>query len=318
MTAIRHNLLNNSAVRDQFLQGMVLLDQEMPGITAGDVQAFLQNNVPHITIQGLNQQLSTYDLFVLWHVVAMGITLPVGNAAHSGPIFLPWHRLYLIRLEEELQRVLGDDDFGLPYWDWAADGELSTFQQINAEIWNTQNIGNSRGEVTTSAIADMRVRLFNFAGNRLASVEPRRIVRQASNQSARRLPRKVDVQGALNAIPYDEPNWDINNNAHRNVLEGWHNGPALHNRVHVWIGGDMGPGSSPNDPAFFLNHCNVDRIWEAWMMNQGRDYRPQVGEGPQGHRINDAMVAILGQSLRPIDVLDPAQWYAYDDLNVAA
>ena len=75
--------------------------------------------------------------------------------------------------------------------------------------------------------------------------------------------------------------------------------------VHVWIGGDMGPGTSPNDPAFFLNHCNVDRIWEAWMASKGRIYRPGEGVGPAGHRINDLMVAILGDSMRPQDVLDP-------------
>ena len=23
--------------------------------------------------------------------------------------------------------------------------------------------------------------------------------------------------------------------------------------------------SVPNDPVFYLNHCNVDRIWEGWM-----------------------------------------------------
>ena len=26
----------------------------------------------------------------------------------------------------------------------------------------------------------------------------------------------------------------------------------------------MGPGTSPNDPVFFLHHCNVDRIWALW------------------------------------------------------
>jgi tyrosinase len=46
------------------------------------------------------------------------------NAAHRGPVFLPWHRFMLILLELQLQRVLSDPDFGLPYWDWAADGEL--------------------------------------------------------------------------------------------------------------------------------------------------------------------------------------------------
>ena len=79
----------------------------------------------------------------------------------------------------------------------------------------------------------------------------------------------------------------------------------------------MSPGSSPNDPAFFLNHCNVDRIWERWMQIHGREYAPGPGDGgPLGHRLNDFMVSILGASLRPSDVLDPSQWYSYDTLIV--
>jgi tyrosinase len=39
----------------------------------------------------------------------------------------------------------------------------------------------------------------------------------------------------------------------------------MHNRVHICIGGDMGSSTSPNnDPVFYLNHCNVDRIWAVW------------------------------------------------------
>ena len=78
----------------------------------------------------------------------------------------------------------------------------------------------------------------------------------------------------------------------------------------------MGPGSSPNDPVFFLNHCNVDRIWEAWMASRGRIYEPGAGQGPSGHRINDLMVAVLGDPLRPENVLDPTPWYSYDSLSV--
>jgi tyrosinase len=56
----------------------------------------------------------------------------------------------------------------------------------------------------------------------------------------------------------------------RNLVEGWQpNPPAMHNRVHVWVGGDMSPASSPNDPVFFLNHCNVDRLWADWQQNHG-------------------------------------------------
>jgi len=39
----------------------------------------------------------------------------------------------------------------------------------------------------------------------------------------------------------------------------------FHNSIHDFVGGDMSNvGWSPNDPAFFLHHCNVDRFWAIW------------------------------------------------------
>ena len=62
-----------------------------------------------------------WDLFVIWHWAAMQlVTSPraaMRNLAHGGPVFLPWHRLYLLRLEQQLQRHSSDADAGLPYWD---------------------------------------------------------------------------------------------------------------------------------------------------------------------------------------------------------
>ncbi|MCA1699929.1 MAG: tyrosinase family protein [Actinobacteria bacterium] len=95
-------------------------------------------------------------------------------------------------------------------------------------------------------------------------------------------------------------------------------GPWMHNRVHVFIGGSMEPASSPNDPVFFLNHCNVDRQWEAWLTKHGRTYAPGPGEGPSGHRADDPLLSIVWPSMRPSEVLDPASaqlnWYRYDVL----
>ena len=78
----------------------------------------------------------------------------------------------------------------------------------------------------------------------------------------------------------------------------------------------MLPGTSPNDPVFFLNHCNVDRIWESWMIRHGRTYEPEndVPDAPIGHRIDDDMIALLGQSFTPRQVLDTSAWYSYDVL----
>lgn len=276
MAAIRQNILVSTDVRDRFLDGVVALDQERPGVTASDLASYLSNNGLPLSIRGIQQDLSTYDLFVFWHMVAMSLQLSVGNAAHSGPIFLPWHRMFLLRLEQEIQRVLGDPDFGLPYWDWAADGELPVQEQWRATLWTPDYLGESRGAVNSGKLGAFRVRLVQHpvTGN-LNSITPRAIERQAGmDPDTPDLPDKLEELLAMDETVYDAAPWDRSADGHRNLLEGWPDGPQLHNRVHVWIGGDMSPGTSPNDPSFFLNHCFVDRAWEMWMIRHGRNYEP--------------------------------------------
>ena len=43
-------------------------------------------------------------------------------------------------------------------------------------------------------------------------------------------------------------------------------GSQLHNRVHLYIGGNMAPMTSPNDPVFFLHHCFIDEVWDDWQV----------------------------------------------------
>jgi Common central domain of tyrosinase len=109
--------------------------------------------------------------------------------------------------------------------------------------------------------------------------------------------------GVLSMMPYDSSSWDTSAAGLRNRLEGWAlpSAPALHNRVDVWVGGDMLPSSSPNDPVFYMNHCNVDRIWEAWLKRHGRTYQPpqSVPVFLSGHRINDLMASLVSAPMRP-------------------
>lgn len=316
----RRNILTSPGDRDAFLQACVALNEAGSGLTAADVYGTIRGINPQFRMEGINQELSYWDLLVLWHWTAMGLTLSVGNAAHSGPVFLPWHRMYLILLERWMRIVLDDPDFGLPYWDWAGDGELPRELQWRTDLWTGDFIGEARGEVTSGTLGRMRVHLEGGSSTRLRSVPPRPIRRNAGADplpAFRTLPVRSQVTMALNEPFYDRPPWAAGNtDGHRNRLEGWVDGPGLHNRVHVWVGGDMGPGTSPNDPVFFLNHCNVDRIWEAWMVERGRTYAPDPDEGPAGHRLNDQMFALLGESLTPADVLDVAADYDYDTLQV--
>ncbi len=47
---------------------------------------------------------------------------------------------------------------------------------------------------------------------------------------------------------------------------------------------------SPNDPAFFMHHCNVDRIWDVWQKIPGKEqkYEPVSGAA-EGYNLGDQM-----------------------------
>lgn len=331
MTVTRRNILESNDARDRYLEGVVELSRPDPQITALDVYEQLREFMPWFRMSGQNQRLSMWDLFIIWHYAAMQLVTPplaqVRNLAHGGPIFPPWHRMFLIRLEEELQRVT-EQDAALPYWRWAAHGDLPPAAQHAGDLWSEAYLGESRGEVTSGLLGHLRVRIEERSDG-LWSIPERRLQRNAGNETAPTLPTTADVRWAISDPNYDGPRWDTASNSFRNKVEGWlrrpptpddpgQAGPQLHNRVHMWVGGDMWPGTSPNDPVFYLNHCNEDRMWEAWMVDHGRNYRPDQADAdaPVGHRLNDTMVALLGRPLRPADVLDASAWYVYDDLSI--
>jgi tyrosinase len=148
-------------------------------------------------------------------------------------------------------------------------------------------------------------------------------LRRAFGQSVQTLPTQADVAAALELPDYDAPPWSTQSDGFRNRVEGWRpleSAPGLHNRVHVWVGGDMLPSSSPNDPVFYLNHCNEDRIWTAWQERHPTSlYLPDQNapQELQGHRIDDAMHSLLTNPVTPRQMLDPSDFYTYDTLAVS-
>lgn len=330
--SIRENILTSDIARDKYIRGVKLLKNEFPGPTT-----------TNLGMDGPSRPVSTYDLFVVWHHIAMTTFTPPSqsdrNAAHRGPVFLPWHRFMLLQLELNLQRVLGNDStFGLPYWDWAQDGELSLVRQRTAAIWASNCMGGNGNPITTGPFAfnpanpeSWRVRVTAGVNGQLIQVN-RGLRRQIGMRipglpGTNRLPRKMHTTTVINQPNYDAAPWSTDSAGFRNLLEGWQNypripPPSLHNRVHVFVGGDMLPSSSPNDPIFYLNHCNVDRIWENWMQTSpaghGRVYIPAQSEPDSlmGHRLNDTLNSLLSSNTTPGELLDIHAFYTYDSLSV--
>ena len=321
MAAERRNILMDETARKNYIQGVTLLKQELLGPTTADLQ-----------LPGPPTPISTYDLFVVWHHYAMETFTPPTqgdrNAAHRGPVFLPWHRFMLVLLELQLQRVLNDADAGLPYWDWAADGEAAPAAQPDSAVWDDDCMGGEGSPVTTGPFAfdagdpaSWRVRVAANVQGQL--VQANRGLRRAFGQSVTDLPTQADVGAALDLDEYDRPPWSTQSQGFRNRVEGWRplaSAPGLHNRVHVWVGGDMLPSSSPNDPVFYLNHCNEDRIWAAWQATfPGSPYLPDQTAPADllGHRIDDDMYSLLTSPVTPRQMLVPSDFYTYDDLQVS-
>jgi tyrosinase len=308
MSAIRRNVLQDAQARGEFVRGLKLLQREI-----------------------IEDSLSTYDFFVIWHHQAMMIPTPVTqgrrNAAHVGPVFLPWHRFFLIVLEQQLQRVLENPDFGLPYWAWHVDGDRAPEEQKSADVWGAECLGGEGDPVSTGPFAfdpadpeSWYVRIQPTIAGGLVTV--RRGLRRefGSGPAWDRLPTSADVLDAMSKASYDEAPWlDSSQTTFRNLLEGWGEGSArLHNLVHMWVGGDMGPSTSPNDPVFFLNHCNVDRIWAAWQARYPTSpYLPPATESPElaGHRANDVLWAPFANLPTVQDMLDVTSVYSYDTFN---
>ena len=115
----------------------------------------------------------------------------------------------------------------LPYWDWTR----ADSRDLDSGVWST---------------------FFGGRGNTGGRFDHWSLSRAGSSGSS--LPTLVDVDAALDEGSYT---------TFRAAVEPG----VVHVRAHTWVGSDMASGHSPRDPLFYLHHCNVDRIWAIWQLN---------------------------------------------------
>jgi len=249
----------------------------------------------------------TYHKYVFWHRQVMDRMDPSDalmrrGPAHRGPAFLPWHREFIWRFEQDLKAALGDPDAGLPYWNWAADrtdGQLPAsrvWDFIGANTgsiafggsgWNrmtAQLVGSTYSPVNTSTSARREFDGFSDPSfGHIANIQDR---------------AAADAFMSGTSIAYDSANWNAFSTGFRSTNER-----VYHDHIHVLVGGDVGDMTDPdiacNDPVFFLHHAMIDRLWARWqdaMVNAGTaledQYHPTMSEatGIQlGQRIDEPM-----------------------------
>lgn len=167
------------------------------------------------------------------------------DEAHGGSYFLPWHRLFLLRLENALRKI--QPNFALPYWDWTQDAG----DAARSRVWNPEFAGGAqRGDrpIQTGPFSNMEAR------------QPfRHLVRRDFTSGTSGEIPLLWSQGSLDQL-IAEPSWT-------DFTDGVESAHAL---PHIYIGGDMSDAhQAPNDPLFYLHHAFVDYLWSTRQMRLG-------------------------------------------------
>jgi len=219
-----------------------------------------------------------YDKYIVWHATA-GFNL----VAHGGLAFLAWHRAFLWEFEKDLQTsdiALGKDGrIGVPWWDWTKDTSTDP-TDARGRLWHEDFLGPKATPVNKGHFIEA-----DWPGGPLlaAYLEPNYLHRDPGLGP---LATAADILFAVGLLSFDVAPFDTTapETSFRNVLEGHRQRGdgtlALHNAAHGWIGGNMNNvNTSPFDPAFWLNHANVDRIWAIWQTKHPRlaDQWPATG-----------------------------------------
>ena len=165
------------------------------------------------------------------------------QCAHASRFFLPWHRGYLAWFEGNVRRLTGDDEWGLPYWDYSDPAnEPSRVLPVEFSV-ETRTVA---GEVVPNPL---------FVPGRSADPLPG---------------FDVDVVDALSEPRYVKEVPEVGfGGADRDGFFGFVESRP-HNFVHVDIGALMqSPATAAQDPIFWLHHANIDRLWEVWLSLEG-------------------------------------------------
>lgn len=205
------------------------------------------------------------------------------NEIHYYENFLPWHRLYVLNLERDLQEI--DPSVSLHYWRWDFPAPKLFSRDFAGEIQITDE-DSSRGIVPNFSLTNPWL---NWKPPGSA-----RLLRSAFNWDLRSnggwsvlIDRKAPESYAVHMGRgiYFNLFWD--QNRPRGSRPGYVFS-APHGGGHMSFRGQISDiPAAPQDPLFFMLHANVDRLWALWQNYWNRfDPKDEHSYSPQGQSLN--------------------------------
>ncbi len=185
--------------------------------------------------------------------------LMFNQCQHAGWFFLPWHRGYLHAFEailgDWIAKQGGPIDWALPYWNYLNSADPNA-RKIPQEFLDPTLPGGGG-----NPLADARRGTATQLGPQPWVPTDISLTAQTSESVYSSEPGTLGYGGPISGFAQQ-------GNAYGTIESD------PHNLVHVMVGGDSSPDPQgwmwdPNfaalDPVFWIHHCNVDRLWAAWM-----------------------------------------------------
>ncbi|ACT93073.1 tyrosinase family protein [Dyadobacter fermentans] len=240
---------------------------------------------------------------------------------HGSWYFFPWHRGYLMSLETQLRADIvaagGPDTWALPYWNYFGGQGGSQSQMPPAFAAETLPEGTPNALFVTMRYGP------DGDGNIYVPCPPKYPTGPINAKAM-----KNDLFTGSDAVTrppgFGGPQTTF---AHNGSPHGnFESNP--HDLVHGYVGGQPGPsdaiygimgdpGTAALDPIFYLHHCNIDRMWEAW--NDQGNSNPTVSSWTNGPSRQFAMPTASGKpwNYTPGDVSTLANLdYSYESLGI--
>lgn len=197
------------------------------------------------------------------------------SIAHGTEVFLPWHRLYLLDMERQLQSV--DPAVSLHYW---------KFDEPAPNIFKADFLGASVIDqlgypIMTSGVSTSFARFDADNPLRFWAIDREKLIRRMSwfdNQSKQAGSNDYDQTGGIvfQAVLNEKGTYDNKEYLFKQTVD--ENGKVItdprsfttlegdpHGSTHVSNNGFINyVPTAPKDPVFFFLHSNVERMWGKW------------------------------------------------------